>query len=216
LTTARAFESDARLWRLRSTIASEMGREDDAAIFLERALDVEYQNLPPMIDLVSWRRDYGQVLAHCGKLARAARSLGTKPPADLEVRIVRVTERWRLHDPETADACDAAAEAVTELGDADLGWDYLTTAAVKRSPEQPPWRELAETRHSAGDYATAERAYAVACAGEPANADILWERARNLRQAGKKTEAAKLLRRLTDENWPAPIRERARWQLEKR
>jgi hypothetical protein len=214
LTAARAFESDARLWRLRSTIAAEMGREDDAAIFLERTLDLEFNNLPPVIDLVSWRRDYGEVLAHCRGLARAAGSLGTRPPADLEARITRAAERWRLHDPESADACDAAADLITELGDADLGWDYLTTAAVQRSPERPPWRKIAESRHSIGDFATAERAYAAACAAEPADADIVWERARNLRQAGKKAEAAKLLRRLADGDWPAPIRERARWQLE--
>jgi tetratricopeptide (TPR) repeat protein len=193
-----------------------MGREDDAAFFLERALDLEYHNLPPVIDLVSWRREYGQVLALCAKLARAASSLGTKPPADLEARIVRATERWRLHDPEPAAACNAAADLITELGDPDLGWDYLTTSAVERAIERSPWRELAQARHSTGDFATAERAYAAACAAEPGNAEILWERASNLRQAGKKSEAVKLLRKLTEENWPAPIREQARWQLEER
>ncbi len=207
---------DARLWRLRSAVASDMGNEDEAVTCLERALDLEYRDLPDFIDLAGWRDDYGRVLRHCRKLAEVARTLGVKPPPDLQIRTVRAADRWRARDPEAADACESAAATFADLDDPALAWDYLTTAAALRSPGSPSWRQVAETRHAAGDFAMAERAYAAACAAEPGDALLLWERARNLRQAGRTTESVALLRRLVDEEWPgdaARVRDRARWQL---
>jgi hypothetical protein len=207
---------DARLWRLRSAVATDMGNEDAAVTCLVRALDLEYRDLPAVIDLASWRADYVRVLRHCRKLAEVARTLGVKPPPDLQLRTVRAADRWRAHDPEAADACETAAATFADLDEPALAWDYLTTAAALRSPGSPSWRQLAESRHAGGDFAMAERAYAAACAAEPGDALLLWERARNLRQAGRTTESVALLRRLVDEEWPrdtARVRDRARWQL---
>jgi hypothetical protein len=53
---------------------------------------------------------------------------------------------------------------------------------------------------------------------EPTNAQILWDRARNLAQAGQAQEAEKLYRRLAEGTWQprfAGLCDQARWQLEK-
>ncbi len=216
LTANEPFAADSRLWRLRSVVEAEMGRQDESVVSLERALDLEFRNLPAAIDLNSWRADYGRVLDHLQGLASAARTLGAKPPPDLPGRTVRAADHWRSHDPETATACEKAAVTLANLGAADLAWDYLTTATALPPPGQTAWGKLAAVRHAVGDLDTAERAYAVACAGEPGDALLLWDRAQNLRQAGRTAEAGALLRKLADGQWPAqfaPLRELARSQL---
>jgi hypothetical protein len=53
---------------------------------------------------------------------------------------------------------------------------------------------------------------------EPTDAQILWDRAENLRQAGKTTAAQKLYRQLAEGEWPPRfnwVRTRARWQMGK-
>ena len=52
-----------------------------------------------------------------------------------------------------------------------------------------------------GDLELAGRAFAAAFEAEPTNAQLLWDRAVNLRQAGKRVEARKLFRRLADGTW---------------
>lgn len=208
--------SDAGLWRLRADIAGEMHQDSYAATCLERALDLEYRDLPAVIDLASWRGAYKFVLEDCRKTAAAAKSLGVKPPPELAARIVRTADRWRSHDPEYADACETAAAALADIGEADLAWDYLTTAVASRPHGPQRWRILAAARRSAGDREEAERAYEVACAAEPEDAGLLWDRAQNLLSANRAAAADALLRRLADGQWPAkyaPVRELAREQL---
>jgi ferric-dicitrate binding protein FerR (iron transport regulator) len=65
----------------------------------------------------------------------------------------------------------------------------------------------------------ADRAFAAAFAAEPTDAQILWDRAQNLRQAGKRPEADKLVRLLADGTWQPrfqALQAQARWHLEGR
>jgi hypothetical protein len=207
---------DARLWRLREANATSAQRQDDAISYLEHALDLEYHDLPAVIDLESWRSDYGRVLDHCARLAAATKSLGAKPPADLQFRTIRTADRWRAHDPETARICTQAAAVLADLGEAELAWDYLASATASEATDDTAWRQLAVSRHSNGDLATAERAYAAACAAAPEDALLVWDRAINLRDVGQSAEADKLFHRLAEGDWPAKyadVRQRARWQL---
>ncbi len=63
--------------------------ETQAIAYLERALALEYPQLPDVIDLQSWRNDYGQLLDHYLKVARSARELNAASPPDLLERTVR-------------------------------------------------------------------------------------------------------------------------------
>jgi cytochrome c-type biogenesis protein CcmH/NrfG len=87
------------------------------------------------------------------------------------------------------------------LGGEDLVWDYLTTPIALQPNESGPWSNLAQTLRRQGNLDLADRAYTAAFAAEPTNAEILWDQAMNLKQAGKVLETQKLLRQLADGAW---------------
>jgi tetratricopeptide (TPR) repeat protein len=61
---------------------------------------------------------------------------------------------------------------------------------------------LARSLRGKGDFDLADRAYRAAFDAEPTNAQILWDRAQTLRQAGRTTEAQKLFLQLAQGDWP--------------
>jgi thioredoxin-like negative regulator of GroEL len=70
-----------------------------------------------------------------------------------------------------------------------------------------------------GDLDLADRAFRAAYAAEPTDANILWEQAQTLRQAGKLAEAQRVLRQIADGTWQPrfnSLKSQARWQLEGR
>ncbi len=208
------------LWRLAGQIADARGLTARSIECLERALALEYQDLPDVIDLEPVRRDYGRLLDHYASLAQAVKALKLEPPRDLLAKTVRAADCWRAldHDDPTA-ACAAAAVILRDLGAADLAWEYLTTPIGQKPNESGPWLTLAQTLSREGACPLADRAYLAASEAEPANAQILWDRAQSLRQHGQQAEAQKVLRRIVDGDWEPRfgwIRAQAKWQLEGR
>jgi tetratricopeptide (TPR) repeat protein len=124
-----------------------------------------------------------------------------RPPADFLARAVRAADRWRALDRDGGDACRAVARILQRLGERELGWDYLTTPVGLSPNEAAPWLILAETLGQKGELDLADRAYAAAFEAEPTNAQILWDRAQNLRQAGQSAEANRLLRQIAEGRW---------------
>ena len=88
------------------------------------------------------------------------------------------------------------------LDENDLAWDYTTTTMLGGGLDVARWQRVAQERNQAGDYLLADRALVVASEVDPTNAEVVWQRAKNLRQAGKVAEADKLLHRLANEQWP--------------
>jgi predicted Zn-dependent protease len=210
---------DPDLWRLASRLAERRGQDDQELAALERALDLEYPHLPAVIELEPWRRDHRRLLGHYRRLAETAAELKAAPPADLLARTVRAADRWRAHDPETREACTAAAAVLRALGARSLAWDYESTAASLRAGDGDVLAALAARLAQQGHYEEADEAFRVAVAAEPDNADLLWERAQTLRQAGRADEARGVLRRLAQGAWPERYRgvqDRARWDLEQK
>src|SRR6202008_3884026 len=107
-------------------LAEKRGRPHRSLECLERALDAEFQTLPEVIDVQTVRQEYGKVLEHYRQLLQAMQTLNMRPPADFAPRVIRTADRWRLLDPEAADACQAAAGILQGLGQREIGWDYLT------------------------------------------------------------------------------------------
>jgi ferric-dicitrate binding protein FerR (iron transport regulator) len=205
-----------RLWRMGAHLAEQRGQSARAGARLEQALALEYEHLPETIDLQALRADYGKLLDHFQTLATAAATLQAGTPADLLARTVRAADRWRAQDRDQAAACQAAARVLRALGADELAWEYLTTPHGVKPNEGEPWLGLAQTLSREGDLALADRAYLVASEAEPGNPQILWDRARNLRQAGKPVEARQLLQQIVDVNWEPRyegIRAQARRQL---
>jgi ferric-dicitrate binding protein FerR (iron transport regulator) len=191
----------AALWRLAAALAERRDQSARALECLEKALELEYAKLPEVIDLQAVRRDYGKLLGHYQSLADAMVTLKVQQPADFMARAVAAADRWRALDREPGAACQAVARILQRLGQPDLGWDYLTTPVGLRPNEAGPWVELAESLGHRGELQLADRAYAAAYEAEPTNAQILWDRAQNLRALGQSVEAGRLLRQIAEGRW---------------
>ncbi len=205
------------LWRLASEIAGERDRSARAIECLEKTWDLQARHLPEVIDLEAVRADHGRLLAHYQHLADAMVALKLPPPPDFVARVVRAADRWRALDSETAPACQAAAKVLRRLDERDLGWDYLTTPVALKPNEAESWAQLAAELGKHGELELAERAHRAACEAEPTNAQLLWDRAQNLRHAGRDPEARAVFRRIADGSWQPRfqgLQAQARYQLQ--
>jgi ferric-dicitrate binding protein FerR (iron transport regulator)/tetratricopeptide (TPR) repeat protein len=195
-----AFAKFPELWRIGVQIADRRAMNDKAIARLERALDLEYHELPEVIDLQPIRDDYGRLLRHYQSLAQSARTLKTNPPADLLAKTIRIADRWRALDRD-GNACTPAADVLQLLNATDLAWEYETTPLASQEKNAGPWVNLAVVHNREGEFTLADRAYATAFETQPDNPHLLWDRAQNLRQAGRNEEAKKLLRQIADGDW---------------
>jgi ferric-dicitrate binding protein FerR (iron transport regulator)/tetratricopeptide (TPR) repeat protein len=215
----KEFKAHPGFWRLGSRLCVRRGLTDQAIRRLERALDLEYENLPDQIDLRAWRQDYSKLLNHYQSLTAALQPLDTQVPGDLVQRTIRAVDRWRAHDldeSQQASACARAAAILRELGQPDLAWEYQTTSVGHHPGDTGPWLNLARTLSRENQPTLANRAYEAASRANREDALIVWEQAMHLRQMGEGEQANQLLRRLANEQWPDSyrgIRTRARWQL---
>ncbi len=172
-----------------------------------------------MVYLQRSESEYRILLNHYEKLAEAMVTLKLKPPEDFLARVVRTADRWRSLSKNGINACEMTARLLRQLDAQELAWDYLTTPVGQKPGESAPWVSLAQTLRNQGDLKTADQAFASAIAAEPTNAQILWDRAQNLRQSGNAVESKKLLRQLAESTWQprfSALAAQARWQLEKR
>jgi ferric-dicitrate binding protein FerR (iron transport regulator)/tetratricopeptide (TPR) repeat protein len=217
LLAERQYERHAALWRLAARLAEDRGDTMQALTCFEKALDIEFGQLPELIDLDEVRTDYARLLNRYQWLWHAAATLGVSPPSDLASRMVRAADRWRALDPAGSEGpCQSAARLLRKLGAADLAWEYLTTPLALQPAESKPWLGLAKAMVLEGDLDRADQAYAEAFQAEPTNAELLWERVQNLLRAGKPAAAEPLLRQLAEGDWQPRfqgLKERARWQV---
>ena len=187
------------LWRLAAKLADDNGQAGEAVAALERALDLEYQDLPAVIDLQQWRADYRRLLDHYRNQADAAPERAVATPR-LVSQVIRAADRWRAHDPdEGAAACELAAAILTRLGQHNLAWDYRTTPIAYQHGEGPKPADLAAEYDRAGERDLADRAYQVAIRANRSEGMLLWNRAMNLRHWGKPAEARAVLQQLAED-----------------
>ncbi len=229
------------LWRLAATVADERGSTAKAVHCLERALDLEFADLPDVIDLQSWRTDYGRLLNHYRAVVGTAVMHPPGPPfqrggevavhsppydggaggvpGDIAPRTIRAVDRWRKHDPEATGACQTASEILNLIGARAIAWEYLTTSVGRQPTNAGTWTELAQRLQRQGDFDTADRAYATATEANPKDALILWDRAQNKRQGGDVAGSNTILRQIAETKWDSyydSVQANARWQLEQR
>jgi thioredoxin-like negative regulator of GroEL len=207
------------LWRLAAQLAGQRDLPARQLECLEKALDAEYRDLPAVINLQQVRTDYGGLLDHYQSLAQALVTLKVDPPAGFADKVVRAADRWRSLDREATKACQTAARILQVLGRRELAWDYLTTPVALRPHESEAWSGLAEQLKRQGEPLLADRAFRAAFEAEPTNAQLLWDRAENLRQSGRLTQARALYRQLAEGEWQprfSGLVTQARWALEGR
>jgi hypothetical protein len=189
------------LWRLASWIATQNGKLALALSRRERAMDIEYENLPELVNLQAVRSDYSQLLYDYQRLADAIATLESEPPEDFVQRVVGAADRWRSLDPDDTQATNTAANILTSLGRDELAWDYLTTPLADKPNEAAPWLNMAQNLRQRGDFDLAAKAFSLAYEAEQTNAQILWDHAQLLMQSGRQQEARKLLSQLASGEW---------------
>jgi tetratricopeptide (TPR) repeat protein len=184
---------------------------------LEKALELEFSNLPEVVHLERVRADYGGLLSQYETLAGSLATLKLATPAGFRDKVVRAADRWRALDREQERASKAAAAVLRTLGERELAWDYLTTPVALRPGEATVWLGLAHTLQQQGERDLADRAFQAAFQREATDAQVLWQRADNLRQAGRLAQARQLYRQLAEGDWQprfATLKTQARWMLE--
>jgi tetratricopeptide (TPR) repeat protein len=189
------------LWRWRSNLAKEAGQTATSIACLEKALELEYADLPEVVNLESIRKDYGTLLGHYQKIAEASASLEKSATKAFLAKVIRTTDRWRLIDPESSQSSILAGKILHTMGERELAWDYWTTPIDLHPAESRPWLELAETMKTEGDLEKADRAFAVAFEAESSNPEILWKRAQNAVRMGQPDRARQLYRQIADSDW---------------
>jgi tetratricopeptide (TPR) repeat protein len=206
LLTQEPYGSSAPLWRLAATLAERRGMSAQTVKCLDKALSIEFESMPDVVDLEAVRQEYGNLLNRCGQLADTLAALQPEPPRELLAVVVRAADRWRMLDSEATVPCQAAARILLRLNARDLAWDYLTTPMAMKPNESGPWLDLARLLREQGDNQLADRAFALAFAAEPTNAQILWERAELLQQAGRAEEAKAVYKQLAEGQWQPRFR----------
>src|SRR5262249_36980394 len=140
----------AALWRLGASLAARRGLLGKSVACLEKAMDLEFRNLPDVINLQTVRHDYSILLHHYQQVAVAFSLMEAAPPKDFVAKVVRAADRWRALDPDGTAACQQAARILQTVGARDLAWDYLTTPIGLRPNEAAPWVSLAQTLRNDG------------------------------------------------------------------
>jgi hypothetical protein len=186
------------LWRLQASLAETRGEPQLGLKALEQAAELDFAG---RVDTNELRADYAKLLASYRTLATSLQAAEVKPPAEFSARVEQVADRWRALDADATTACQAAAGVLITLGKTERAWDYLTSPLAEYSSEAAPWKRLAETLVGQGQLELADRAYLQASAAEPRNAQLLWDRAANLKRSGKDEAAREVLRELSGGEW---------------
>jgi tetratricopeptide (TPR) repeat protein len=189
------------LWRLAAALAKHRGLPARSAEYLDQALDLEYSQESEAMELQRLRADFGELLERYRDAADGLAGSGDDAKQQVVARVVRAADRWRSWDPHAGDACRLAADALARLGAVDLAWDYLTSPLVGATEASIAWDERGREYRRQGQYELAQRAYALAFEMHPANAEILWNRAQALLEAGHRDRAQPLLQELVRGSW---------------
>jgi tetratricopeptide (TPR) repeat protein len=191
----------AGLWRQASDIAAQLGDEDESLRRYEQAIELEFADLPDMINLEQFRQEYGPVLARLEEFAQT-RVIAEEPISDdLVDRVIRLADRWRSIDPDKTAACHGAARILEILGERELAWDYWTTPLAATPNDSSAWMALGRSLRDRSRIGDADRAFSEAFACEQTNPDILIERADMLLLDGQREAAMQLYGQISDGSW---------------
>jgi ferric-dicitrate binding protein FerR (iron transport regulator) len=191
----------AELWRFRAEVTRGIGQTATSIACLEKALDLEFADMPELVNLESLRADYRAVLAHYQTIADASLALERAAPKALLAKVIQAADRWRLIDAGASEPCLLAGKIFHALGERELAWDYWTTPIDLYPGEARPWLELAETMKAENDLERADKAFAEAFEMEQTNPEILFRRAGNLMQMAQPDLARQLYRQIASGTW---------------
>jgi Tfp pilus assembly protein PilF len=195
------YAKSSSLWRLAAQVADDGGKAARYMVYLEKAVDLDYDALTNSYDVEPIRENYRLLLEQYERLTNLLAIPEMVVPFDLVARTIRQADRWRSLDTDGTAACTIAARLLTALGHEELAWDYLTTPLALQPNEAAPWVNLAETLRDNTQFKLADRAYATAFNAEPTNAQILWDQAELRERWGPGKDADKLYSKIATGEW---------------
>lgn len=201
LSQNQTFRNDPKFWRYASTVADDCSHPQKALRHLERAIQLEFENRPDVINVKAVRQTYSRLMDRYRQVIEASEILETEVPADLYARIIRAADQWRSMEDDPTDCCQVAAELLRKLRRQDEAWQYLTTPLADRSGESSPWQRLAKELTATSQFELADMAWTRAFRFEKTNPEILLEHSKMLAAANRSSEADRLLRRILDSAW---------------
>ncbi len=175
------------LWRLASEFAQRQNLPRRAAQCLDRALEIEFAQLPDEIDPSAIESDYAKLLTFFDWAA--ADGLRSDPQAQASEisQIVAAADRWRKLDPESQVVYCLAGRTLARCGALDLAWDYVVSPLAKEGTSID-WMQEGDEYRKKGQPELAVRAYDLAAVADPANGELCWKRALALAEAGRHAE----------------------------
>ncbi|MEZ6128103.1 MAG: VIT domain-containing protein [Planctomycetaceae bacterium] len=201
LLTVKRLEQDSTLWRYGAQVADDLGHKHSALDRLERAIQLEFENRPDVVDVKKLRTDYGDLMNRYEAVIDAAATMETSAPEDLYARIVRAADQWRSLDNDATSCCHTAARLLSKLNRKDMAWSYLTTPLAEHSGESSVWTTLAEQLTSSSEFDLADMAWAKAFEFEQTNPEILLAHAKMRLTCGRQEAARRLLKQIVDSDW---------------
>ncbi|HYV34408.1 MAG TPA: VIT domain-containing protein [Gemmataceae bacterium] len=204
--TQSPFKDSPQLWRLAAELAAERKLPAKLLACMDTALNLEFQELPESVNIQEIRQQYRSLLNQHQEMANAFALLEKEAPKDFVLKVVRAADHWRSLDPDPTEVCQITSKILQTVGAYDLAWDYLTTPIALKPNDAAAWANMAKTLAAEGNRDFADRAYALAFETEPTNAQILWDRAANLVEAGRTADARAVYQILANGEW------QNRWQ----
>lgn len=203
------------LWRIAAEFSAGRKRELERLVRLDRALGLEFADLPKTVNVEVLRQQYNEHLTQLKTLVekgdRAERATLTK-------LTLAAAERWRSIDPDETQVCRLVGQVLTSLGKKREAWAYWTTPLSAASESSSAWKQFAELMQSENRTREADHAWQVAFTCEPTNPELLLAHAAMLREAGETERADELLRRIVSGKWQPrfdEVRKNAQRQLKR-
>ncbi len=197
----KRLQKSSLLWRYAADVAESAGHKRKALEWLERAVLLEYESQPDIINLQTIRSSYSTLLKKFGEIIDASATLELPPPDELTARIIRAADQWRSIDDNDTQCCRTTARLLRKLNRPDLAWVYLTTPLANHSGESSPWQSLAQELTTAKDYSLADMAWERAFAMERTNPELLVERAKLQKSLGNSGRSRTLLHQVINGEW---------------
>lgn len=201
LTEIRPLQQSPAFWRYAASVADSLGKKQAALRHLERAVQLEFDKRPEVVNIQRVRADYADLFRRFEEIIDASSTLEVDLPKDLFARIIRSADQWRALEDDPTTCCQTAARLLTKLNRTALAWSYLTTPLAGRSGESKPWQQLAEQLAAQKQIDLADTAWTTAFEFEQTNPEILYGHAMMLRNNGRAAESRMLLKRIVDSNW---------------
>ncbi|NQT87616.1 hypothetical protein HQ560_12675, partial [bacterium] len=179
--------------------AGDMGKAIDLE---ERALAIEHETLPEMINLQAFRQRYQWLWGRYQEKVNQAVQAKKMDEAALWVdRAARLWRRWFDVDGENRGLLTQMATLQLTAGNKDAAWLYLSSLIDAKPKDAGTFAHLAQWHLGRKEHAKAADYYAQAFTWDTANPQWLYQQGQALKTLGRTEDANRVLDQIIDGKW---------------